>query len=226
MDAEAILDALERSSTPGEQMTFEQIAEIPVERSAGKVHAPAPPRSTAKTPSAKPGPETVTGRHQDVRLFLTVLFKTFADATDAGIVREAPFQVRLGKTQVYEPDITIIGGAGLERVNDTHLDGPPDLIVEVLSQESTAIDRGEKFVAFEAAGVREYLIVDPLRELTNLYLLGPDGRYDEVRPDMNGRLRSRVLKGFVLDTSQLWRKVLPTIVETVEMVQAMVAQHS
>lgn len=220
MDTEAVLDALERRPAPVEQMTFEQIAAIPAEN----VSASAPARSTPKAQS-KAAAEAVTGRHQDVRLHLAVLFKTFAELTDSGLVREAPFQVRFTRTHIYEPDIVVIGGAGLERVSDTFLEGPPDLIIEVLSQDSTALDRGEKFVAYEAAGVREYWMIDPLRELGNLYQLGPDGRFDEVRPDTAGRLRSRILKGFVLDTSQLWRRVLPTTVETVEMVQSMIAQR-
>ena len=225
VDTEAVLDALERSPGPVEQMTFDEIAAIPAEHSPDKPRRTPPARQPARTPASKTPNEIVTGRHQDVRLYLAVLFKTFAEITDAGLVREAPFQVRLAKSAVYEPDIVVIGGASLERVGETSFDGPPDVIVEVLSQDTTAVDRGDKFVAYEAAGVREYWLIDPLRDLVNLYQLGQDARYDEVRPDTSGRFRSRVLKGFVLDTSQLWRRVLPTIVETVETVQSMVAQR-
>lgn len=225
MDTEALLDALERSPAPVEQMTFDEIAAIPAERPVEKVRPAAPARPAARPSTARPAAEVVTGRHQDVRLYLAILFKTFAELTDSGLVREAPFQVRLSKSIIYEPDIVVIGGAALERVTETSLDGPPDVVVEVLSQETTATDRGDKFVAYEAAGVREYWLIDPLRDLVNLYQLGPDGRYDEVRPDTSGRFRSRVLKGFILDTSLLWRRVLPTIVETVETVQTMLTQR-
>jgi len=225
MDTEAILDALERSPGPVEQMTFDEIAAMPAERSPEKVRRAPSTRPAARPTASKTPSEIVTGRHQDVRLYLAVLFKTYAEITDAGLVREAPFQIQLAKKAVYEPDIVVIGGASLERVNETSFEGAPDVIVEVLSQDTTAIDRGDKFVAYEAAGVREYWLIDPLRDLVNLYQLGQDARFDEVRPDTSGRFRSRVLKGFVLDTSLLWRRVLPTIVETVETVQAMIAQR-
>lgn len=44
------------------------------------------------------------------------------------------------------------------------MDGTPDLIVEVTSPESLARDRGEKYVEYEAAGVREYWLIDPDRQ--------------------------------------------------------------
>lgn len=225
MDTASLLDELEQRPQQAEQMSFEQLAapseDEPVAES--HFHAPAGGR-TSRAAEPAPGP-AVTGRHQDVRLHLAVLFKTFVEMTDAGLVRDAPFQVRLSEAQVYEPDIVFVANSNFDRVNDAYIEGPPDLIVEVLSEESTAQDRGEKFVAYEAAGVREYWLIDPLRELTDLYILGPDSRFDEFRPDTAGRLRSRALRGFVLDTGQLWRRVLPTTLESVEMVQAMVSQR-
>jgi hypothetical protein len=73
--------------------------------------------------------------------------------------------------------------------------------------------------------VREYWLLDPLRELVDLYVMGPAGWFTEYRTDIAGRLHSRVLKGFVLDTNLLWKKILPTTVESVEMVQAMIGQR-
>lgn len=227
MDTEALLDELERQPRPGEQMSFEQIA-VPEPPAAGSkraapAHSPAPAARPA-SPKAAPLP-TVTGRHQDVRLFLVVLLKTFVDMTDAGLVREAPFRVKFEKGLPIEPDILFVSSANFDRVHETTVEGPPDIIIEVLSPESTAADRGDKFVAYEAAGVREYWLIDPIRELPNLYTLGPDGHYGESRPDISGRLRSRVLKNFVLETDLLWKRILPTTVEIVEMVQAMINQR-
>jgi hypothetical protein len=201
MDTEAILDALERSPGPVEQMTFDEIAAIPAERSVERVRPTPSARPAARPSAAKPPAEVVTGRHQDVRLYLAILFKTFAELTDSGLVREAPFQVRLSKNAIYEPDIVVIGGASLERITDTSLDGPPDVIVEVLSQETTAADRGDKFVAYETAGVREYWLIDPLRDLVNLYQLGRCA-LRRSPPDTRPFHSSRAER-FVLDTSQL-----------------------
>ena len=228
MDTEAILNELERQPDNTEQLSFAQLAMPDEEDEPPHVEFEVRPEPDLDSetiardaPEALPVPLAVTGRHQDVRLYLTVLLKTFVEMTDAGLVREAPFPVRFAEDQTYEPDIVFVAHSHFDAVYESFVEGAPDIIIEVTSEESTAADRGEKFVAYEAYGVREYWLVDPIRELVDLYHLGPDGRYDQFRPDTAGRLRSRVLKGFVLDVSRLWRRVLPTIAETVEMVQVM-----
>jgi Uma2 family endonuclease len=225
MDTEALLDQLEQAREQSQQMSFEEMAlrdESPPITGHSANSRVIAPRKLAQHSVSLP---VVTGRHQDVRLFLAVLLKTFVEMTDAGLVREAPFWVKLNSGIPFEPDLLFVSSPNYDRVHETCVEGAPDLIMEVVSTESTAADRGDKFVAYEAGGVREYWLIDPLRELPNLYTLGPDGRYDESRPDTAGRLRSRVLKNFVLDTSSLWRRLLPTTVEIVESVEEMINQR-
>jgi Uma2 family endonuclease len=224
MDTETLLDELECGPLQVEQMSFDSLGFSSDEEPSAPYHSHGPVTGrNGKATAAKA--QAVTGRHQDTRLFVAVMLKTFVEMTDAGLVRDAPFQVWLDNGSVYEPDIVFVASSSFDRVRDTHVEGAVDMIIEVLSEESTAQDRGEKFIAYEASGVREYWQLDPLRELVNLYLLGPDGRFDEGRPDTAGRLRSRVLKGFVLDTNLLWRKLLPTTIESVELVRTMVGQR-
>lgn len=167
----------------------------------------------------------VTGRHQDVRLYVTVLLKTFVEMIDAGLVRDNPFEVRFEEGPIYQPDIVFVANSHFGRVHDTYIDGAPDLIMEVLSIDSTARDRGEKFVTYEACGVPEYWLIDPVRQQVDFYHIGPEGYYKAYRPDIAGRHRSRVLKGFTLEIDVLWQRVLPTTRVIVEQVHEMVAQR-
>lgn len=228
MDPEIILDELEQSTAPGDlvrpnaQMSFDQLIgmnDSTVDLAAEQVDLPSKPRKKSSTASVE---HQVTGRHQDLRLYLSVLLKTFTEMTDAGLLREAPYQVLVATNEILHPDIVFVSNANFDRVHETYMEGPPDVVIEVVAPATAAIDRGEKFVIYESLGVREYWIIDPLREMVNFYFLGSDGLYDEYRPDINGRFRSRVLKGFVLDVDRLWRRVLPTTSDVVEMVETMV----
>ena len=46
-------------------------------------------------------------------------------------------------------------------MRDTFLDGPADLVIEVISDDSVTRDRVEKFDEYLEAGVREYWVIDP-----------------------------------------------------------------
>ena len=72
-----------------------------------------------------------------------------------------------------EPDILFIAREHLDRFRDTYLDGPADLVVEIISRDSRARDRGDKFYEYEQGGVREYWLLDYLRRQAEFYQLGP-----------------------------------------------------
>ena len=50
----------------------------------------------------------------------------------------------------------------------------PDLIVEILSRTTTGRDRGIKFEDYAAHGVREYWMIDPVRQSLEQYKLDED----------------------------------------------------
>ena len=56
-----------------------------------------------------------------------------------------------------------------ERIQSAYLDGPADLAVEIVSPESIARDRGDKFAEYEAGGVREYWLMNPARREALFY---------------------------------------------------------
>lgn len=77
----------------------------------------------------------------------------------------------------YEPDLVWFGRDKARRIiPDQRVFPPPDLVVEVLSPSTAPMDRGVKFVDYEAHGVGEYWIVDPERQTWDQYILR-EGRY-------------------------------------------------
>lgn len=123
------------------------------------------------------------------------------------------------RTEVHpsgrEPDLMFVTRERMQLVQPTFLDGPADLVVELVSPESIGRDRGEKFVEYEAAGVREYWLIDPIRQQAEFYLLGADGRY-RLGPLDEGIYRSQVLAGFWLRVAWLWQKPLPPVLSVLK----------
>jgi len=78
-----------------------------------------------------------------------------------GEVFTAPISVYLDDENVLEPDVVWVAEGSPCAIKDTHLDGPPDLVVEVLSPSTARYDKIGKFNLYERHGVREYWIVDP-----------------------------------------------------------------
>jgi Uma2 family endonuclease len=163
-------------------------------------------------------------QHQVILLFLGTLFSTYLKLTGLGRVLLAgiPMKVSTGKP-AREPDLLIVFAEHYDRIQRTSLQGPADIVVEIVSPESDGRDHGDKLVEYELAGVREYWLLDPLRQASDVYALGENGRYQRLPLDAQGRVYSQLMSGFAFDPALLWRDEPPVGVEVVELVQAMVA---
>lgn len=146
-------------------------------------------------------------RHQDIGGFLYEVLRAYARPRRLGEVVQAPFQMKLEHGR--EPDLLFVAQEHLERLKETYLDGPADLVVEIISPESLERDRGAKFAEYEAGGVAEYWLLDPLRRWAEFYQLGEEGRYEIAFIGREGVYHSETLPGFWLRVEWLWQERLP-----------------
>jgi Uma2 family endonuclease len=152
-------------------------------------------------------------RHQDVAEFLLALMRLLVEHHGQGWVRSSVFQMKLDvRPSGLEPDILYLREENRERVTDTYVNGPADLVVEVVSSESGARDRGEKFYEYEAAGIPEYWLIDPEREELAVYRLRED-RYRTAFEGHEGRAVSEVLECFWIEAEWLWQEELPAVLD-------------
>jgi Uma2 family endonuclease len=112
-----------------------------------------------------------------------------------------------------EPDLLFISSERLHLLRHTFLDGAADVAIEIVSPESIGRDRGDKFVEYERAGVREYWLIDPDRRSAEFYELGDDSRYHTAATGEDGIYRSKVITGFWLRVDWLWQTPLPQAIE-------------
>jgi len=159
----------------------------------------------------------VSKRHQSLAGFLVALLSHFTEAKGLGQVLFAPFQMKLStRPSGREPDLLFIAKEHLDRLKNTYLDGPADLVIEIVSPESQARDRGEKFYEYEKAGVPEYWMLDQLRQQAEFYELGEDGRYQRIEIGDEGIFRSTVIEGLWLKVDWLWQDPLPTLMSVLK----------
>ncbi len=81
----------------------------------------------------------------------------------------APFAVFLNEDDLnyVEPDISVI--CDLTKLDEKGCHGAPDWIIEIVSQSSKPRDYMTKLIKYRTAGVREYWIVDPGKQMTTAY---------------------------------------------------------
>jgi Uma2 family endonuclease len=91
----------------------------------------------------------------------------------------SPVDVRLSDVDVVQPDILVVCAPGQFR--GTHIEGPPALVVEVLSPSSELHDRTRKLELYARCGVKEYWLVRPYPSAVEILLLdGPGYRIHKV----------------------------------------------
>lgn len=81
----------------------------------------------------------------------------------------APFAVFLNQDdQNYvEPDISVICDG--DKLDDRGCNGAPDWVIEVISPSDPQRDYGIKLFKYRSAGVREYWIVNPMKNTVTVY---------------------------------------------------------
>lgn len=89
----------------------------------------------------------------------------------------APTDVRLSDYDVVQPDVLVVCDPG--KITPTHIEGAPDVVVEILSPSTAAKDQSEKKALYARAGVREFVLVHPTDHVATRFLLMADGQFDQ-----------------------------------------------
>jgi Uma2 family endonuclease len=165
-------------------------------------------------------------RHQIILSVLDFILRLYLSFRPVGKYRIAPFTMRTtGNLPKREPDLVFVLNEHADRITNTFLNGAADLAVEIVSSESVKRDYGNKFEEYELAGVREYWLLDPLRKIVHVYILGSDNVYHPGSLDDKGRLTSTLLPDFAIDHALFWREDEPMGQELAEFVQKMLKEQ-
>lgn len=110
-------------------------------------------------------------KHQRLLMNLTYQISDYIKRNNGECeVFPAPFAVFINKddTRNYvEPDISVI--CDNNKITEKGCNGAPDWVIEIVSPSSKSMDYFTKLFKYRTAGVREYWIVDPTKELITVY---------------------------------------------------------
>lgn len=86
------------------------------------------------------------------------------------MILNAPLDVILDQTNVLQPDILMVHRSRLSIVTERGVEGPPDLVAEILSPGSRSRDKVVKMDIYARHGVPEYWIIDGASRTLEQYL--------------------------------------------------------
>ena len=125
-----------------------------------------------------------------------------------GHVFLSPLDVVLSHWDVVEPDLLFVAGDQAAIMTEKNIQGPPALVVEVLSKSTRKRDAQIKRRLFERTGVREYWLVDPELDTVQVFRPSPEGklaRVVELTAGDGDVLTTPLLPGCQINLRELFR---------------------
>jgi Uma2 family endonuclease len=133
-------------------------------------------------------------KHQRVSRKIEFILEKFVSGNNLGEVFYAPCDVYLDNENVVQPDILFISKDRLDIIGEKNIQGAPDLVVEIISENSVYRDMVQKKKLYAKFNVKEYWIVIPEEKEVEVYILegGVHRLYKTYKVDI---LESASLKG-------------------------------
>jgi len=160
--------------------------------------------------------------HERIFRFLLSLFNDYLQRQNLGEILGSHVVMRLGPKDIPEPDLLVILKESQARLKETYIDGPADLVVEIISPSTRDIDLKQKCPLYLAHGVREVWIIDPVSK--NLTLYRSDG--ESVIYKGQDRVISSIIPGFWIKVDWIWPESAIKTYECMNEILAKIKEHN
>ena len=117
----------------------------------------------------------------------------------------APLDVKLSEVDLVQPDLFVV--CLPEQVQAGYIEGPPRLVVEVLSPSTERHDRLRKLDLYGAFGVAECWLVTPHPFMFEVYVNQPGTFARLAAVSETGTFRSQVFPDLKLDLAELFAQL-------------------
>ena len=141
--------------------------------------------------------------HQRILLTLSTTLLNYVKKNKLGYIYCAPFDVLFSEEDIAQPDIIFVTNENRKIITKDNIKGAPDLLVEILSPSTSKRDMGIKKKLYARHGVREYWIIDPEREMVDVFSL--KGReFESKRYGVQDCLSSSVIKDMTIEVKEIF----------------------
>lgn len=115
----------------------------------------------------------------------------------------APIDLYINQKNVFQPDLLFLSNQNRHFVTNRGVEGPPALVVEIISPSNSYTDRYEKKDAYQRFGVKEYWIVDPANKTLEIYATENWNKPQRYLAG-DGEVKSSILTDLSFDLSALF----------------------
>jgi Uma2 family endonuclease len=147
-----------------------------------------------------PSPSPV---HQRISKRLQRQLEAYFETRSLGEVFDAPIDLILTERDVFVPDLVVV--CDPSHISKRGIEGPPALVVEILSPSTRGQDRGMKARRYAELGVQHYWVVDPDRQRLECHRLAVGAFRPLVNAEGETTLEHPSWDGLIVDLAALWR---------------------
>jgi len=143
--------------------------------------------------------------HQQILFDLSEIVVLYNISSRKGQWMYAPMDVKFDDGNVLQPDILYIAEERKAELIKDRVEGAPDLIIEILSPSNAYYDLRQKKELYEKYGVKEYIIIDPIAQNADLYILKDSVYQLHQKAQKTEQLNSVLLPGLTIDLQKIFK---------------------
>jgi len=143
-------------------------------------------------------------RRQRISRKIVFMLEKFVTENNLGEVFYAPCDVYLDDENVVQPDILFIDRDRLSIIGEKNIQGAPDIVIEIISENSAYRDLVQKKKLYAKFGVKEYWIVIPEETMVDVYNLKRAGFELHATYTRDATLKSSILKGLTIEIKEIF----------------------
>jgi Uma2 family endonuclease len=145
-----------------------------------------------------------TPEHEDIGRYLSGFLSLFLEKTSQGKVYGSHVVMRLDSQWDPEPDLLVLLAENYDKIKQSRIEGPADIVIEVLSKSTKELDLTKKIPKYLEAGVKEIWIIDPI--LQSITIQWVDDSMEWTKIDSDDCLISKVIQDLPLQINWIWHR--------------------